>query len=119
MVKIIDFENEKVIGMSIDGKIETGDIELVATLCEKKFKKNEKLSIYVEMKSFNGISLEAFFKDLKFGIKNFGKFDKKAVVTDKSWIKKLGNFSDKLFGSIEIKCFSFEEKNEAQKWASE
>ncbi|MEE9164912.1 MAG: STAS/SEC14 domain-containing protein, partial [Nitrospinota bacterium] len=119
MLKIIDFENEKVIGMSIDGKIETGDIELVATLCEEKFKKNEKLSIYVEMESFNGISLEAFFKDLKFGIKNFGKFDKKAVVTDKSWIKKLGNFSDKLFGSIEIKSFSFEEKNEAQKWVSE
>ena len=119
MLNIINFENEKVIGMSIDGKIETRDIELVAGLCEEKFKMYEKLSIYVEMESFDGISLEAFFKDLKFGINNFGKFDKKAVVTDRTWIQKLGNFSDKLFGSIEIKCFSFEEKDEAHKWVSE
>jgi len=119
MLNIIDFENKKVIGMSIDGKIETGDIELVAGLCEEKFKNNEKLSIYVEMESFDGISLAAFFKDLKFGLKNSGKFDKKAVVTDKAWIQKLGNFSDKLFGSIEIKCFSYEEKDEAHIWVSE
>ena len=119
MLKIIDFDNDKVIGMAMDGKINTEDIELVSGLCEEKFKRNEKLSIYVEMESFEGISIEAFFKDLKFGISNFGKFDKKAVVTDKSWVKKLGEFSDKLFGSIEIRCFSFEETDEARNWVSE
>ena len=71
------------------------------------------------MESFDGISLEAFFKDLKFAVSNFGKFDKKAVVTDKSWVKKLGEFSDKLFGSIEIRCFSFEEADKARNWVSE
>jgi hypothetical protein len=119
MIEIIDFESEKVIGVAMKGKINSGDIELVTKLAEEKFEKYEKLSVYVEMERFEGISLEAFFKDLKFGIKNFGKFDKKAVVTDKSWIKKLGEFSDKLFSSIEIKCFSFEEKDEAVKWVSE
>ena len=119
MVKIIDFASEKVIGMSIEGKIEAGDIELIASICEEKFDKSDQLSIYVEMESFEGISIEAFFKDLKFGIKNFSKFDKKAVVTDKNWIQKLGNFSDKLFGSIEIKVFSFEEIEEAKNWLSE
>jgi len=119
MVKIIDFDNDKVIGMAMDGKISTEDIEHVAALCVDKFERNKQLSIYVEMESFEGISLEAFFKDLKFGIKNFGKFDKKAVVTDKGWVKKLGEISDKLFGSIEIKCFSFEETDEARKWVSE
>ena len=118
MVKIINFKNEKVIGMSIDGKIEADDIEMIASLCEEKFDKSDKLSIYVEMESFDGISIEAFFKDLKFAIKNFSKFDKKAVVTDKSWMQKLGNFSDKLFGSIEIKVFPFEEIDEAKDWVS-
>ena len=104
MVKIIDFDNEKVIGMALDGKIQTEDIELVAKLCEEKFEHNEKLSIYVEMQSYPGISFEAFFKDLKFGIKNFGKFDKKAVVTDKGWVKKLGEVSDKLFSTLSRYC---------------
>ena len=70
------------------------------------------------MESFEGISIEAFFKDLKFAIKNFRKFDKKAVVTDKAWMQKLGNFSDKLFSSMEIKVFPFEETEEARNWAS-
>ena len=119
MVKIIDFDNEKVIGLSLDGKIQTEDIELVASICENRFDKFEKLSIYVEIESFEGLSIEAFFKDLKFGIKNFGKFDKKAVVTDKNWVKKLGEVSDKLFSSIEIRCFSFDEIDEARSWVSE
>lgn len=101
MFEIIDFDNEKVLGVAISGKISTGDIDKTVKLAEQEFKNSEKLSIYVEMESFEGISLEAFFKDLKFGVKNFGKFDKKAVVTDKAWVKKLGEFSDKLFGSIE------------------
>jgi len=119
MIKILDFDSEKVIGIEIKGKISADDIEHVSKLAEEKFEKFDKLSVYVEMERFEGISLEAFFKDLKFGIKNFRKFDKKAVVTDKSWVKKLGQFSDKLFGSIEIKCFSFEKKDEAVKWVSE
>ena len=118
MIEIIDFDNEKVLGVAIKGKISTGDIEKTAKLAKEKFKLSEKLSIYVEMETFEGISIAAFFKDLKFGLKNFGKFDKKAVVTDKAWVKKLGEFSDKLFGSIEIKCFSFEEKDAAKQWVS-
>lgn len=118
MLKIINFENEKVIGMSIDGKIETEDIELVSRMCEKKFEHNEKLSIYVEVESFKGFSLDAFFKDLKFAFRNFGKFDKKAVVTDKAWMKKLGEVSDKLFSSIEVRCFSFDDKDKAVEWVS-
>jgi len=119
MIEIIDFDNEKILGVAIKGRISTEDIEKTAKLAEEKFKNSEKLSVYVEMENFEGISLEAFFKDLKFGVKNFGKFDKKAVVTDKTWVKRLGEFSDKLFGSIEIKCFSFEDIDEAKSWVSE
>ena len=64
MVQIIDFKNEKVIGMSIDRKIEADDIEIIASLCEEKFHKSDKLSIYVEMESFEGISIEAFLRTL-------------------------------------------------------
>lgn len=119
MIEILDFENERVIGIVMKEKIETNDIEQVSKLVEEKLEKFDKLSVYVEVESFEGISIEAFFKDLKLGIKNFGRFDKKAVVTDKTWMKKIGEVSDKLFSSIEIKCFPFDQKEEAVKWVSE
>ncbi|MGI9553913.1 MAG: STAS/SEC14 domain-containing protein [Thermodesulfobacteriota bacterium] len=119
MIEILDFESEKVLGIIMKGKIDSDDIEQVSEIVESKLEKFDKLSIYVEVESFGGISVEAFFKDLKLGIRNFGKFDKKAVVTDKTWMKKLGEVSDKLFSSIEIKCFSFDEKEDAVRWVSE
>ncbi|MGI9533695.1 MAG: STAS/SEC14 domain-containing protein [Thermodesulfobacteriota bacterium] len=119
MIEIVDFDSEKVLGIIMKGKIDSNDIEQVSELVEKKLEKFDNLSVYVEVESFGGISIDAFFKDLKLGIKNFGKFDKKAVVTDKSWMKKLGEVSDKLFSSIEIKCFSFDQKEDAVKWVSE
>ena len=118
MIKIIDFDKKKILSVAISGKISADDIENISKIAKEKFKNADKLSIYVEMESFEGISLGAFFKDLKFGLKNIGKFDKKAVVTDKAWVNKLGEFSDKLFGSIEIRCFPFEEKDAAKEWVS-
>lgn len=119
MVNILEFESKKVVAVGIKGKITTEDIDKIADFIEEKLKDFEKLSIYVEVESFEGISIDAFFKDLKFGIKNFNKFDKKAVVTDKSWMKKVAAFSDRLFTNIEIKCFSFDQKEDAVKWVSE
>ena len=119
MIEILDFESKKVVPVRMKGKISTEDIEKIASYIEEKLQDFEKLSIYVEVETFEGISIDAFFKDIKFGIKNFSRFDKKAVVTDKSWMRKVGDFSDRLFSSIEIKCFSFDQKDEAVKWVSE
>ena len=119
MIEILDFDSEKVVGIVMKGKIGADDIGLVSELVEKKLETNDKLGVYVEVESFGGISIEAFCKDMKLGIKSFGKFDKKAVVTDKSWMKGLGEVSDKLFSSIEIRCFPFDQKEDAIKWVSE
>jgi intergrase/recombinase len=88
MIDIIPTDSEHVIGCKIDGRINKEDIEELATYIEDKLSKNKKLRIYVEVLKLEGISLEALFKDLKLGIKHFSDFDKKAIVTNKDWIKK-------------------------------
>ena len=119
MIEILELGIKKAVGVRIKDKISAQDIENISRIVEEKFNEFDKLSIYVEVENFEGISIEAFFKDLKFGIKHFGKFDKKAVVTDKSWMVRLAEVSDKLFSSIEIRCFSFDDKEEALEWLSE
>ncbi len=44
---------------------------LVKKIIEDKLKTHKKLRIYVEVQKLEGISLEAFFKDFKLGIKHF------------------------------------------------
>ena len=117
MIDIIPTNTDNVIGCKIDGKINNEDIEKLANYIEVKLLKNKKLRIYVEVLKLEGISLEALFKDLKLGIKYFSNFDKKAVVTDKKWMKKVAAIADRLFPNIEVKCFSFEEKEKALEWA--
>ncbi len=117
MIEIISTDSDNVVGCKIDGRIKSEDIDKVAEYIEEKLKTKKKLRIYVEVKKLEGISLEAFFKDLKFGIKHFNDFDKKAVVTDKEWMKKVATVADKLFPNIEVRCFSFEDKETALEWA--
>lgn len=117
MIDIIPTNADNVIGCRIDGKIDTGDIETVAEYIEDKIMQDKKQRIYVELIKLEGISLEALFKNLKLGIKHFNDFDKKAIITDKGWIKKVAAIADKIFPNIEVKCFSFEEK--ALEWAKE
>lgn len=116
MISFIPIEQGNVIGLSIDGKIETSDIEKMTSLVEEKLKTHDKLRAYVELKNLKGISLEAFLQDWQFAWRNLGNFDKKAVVCDANWLNKLATSVSKLFPSIEVKCFSWSEQNQALEW---
>ena len=119
MMEIIPLANQNIIGLSIDSKIEISDIEKIKNLVQSRLKSKPKLRVYVEVKSFQGISVEALWEDLKFGLGHLKDFEKKAVVCDAAWINKLTNVSNKIFSNmthIEVKCFSWLEKDQALEW---
>ena len=118
MIKIVPTPNQNIVGFSIDGKIETSDVEKVTNLVEERLKFQTKLRVYVEVKNLQGISLEAFWEDLKFALRHLKDFEKKAVVCEEGWMNKLAVASNKIFTTIEVKCFSFSEKDQALEWVN-
>ena len=46
------------------------------------------------------------------------KFNRAAVLTDKSWLKKVSEFEGLLYPGLEIKAFSRDQKAEAEAWLS-
>ena len=46
------------------------------------------------------------------------KFDRAAVLTDKTWLKKASEFEGALFPGLEIKAFHIDQKAEAEAWLS-
>ena len=55
-------------------------------------------------------------EDIRFAFPHLRNFEKKAVVSEKGWVEKLIDIGDKLFPSIEVRHFSFDQKDEAIKW---
>ena len=112
-IQVISHPLENVIGFKIEAKIEAQDIDYIAKLIENKLEKEDKLRIYAEVNDWSGMSLEAFIKDLKFALKHFNDIEKEVIVSDTKWLKRLAAITDRLFSSIEVKHFSFEEKDRA------
>ncbi|MEL7036004.1 MAG: STAS/SEC14 domain-containing protein [Cyanobacteria bacterium J06592_8] len=117
MLKLIPTGSDRVIGLHVHGKIEVADLDPVIQQIEDKLKLHQKLRIYAEIESLEGMSLEALWKDIKFAVPHFRDFEKKAVVSEKQWVEQWTNFSNKLFSSIEVKHFHFDEKEQALEWA--
>ena len=116
MLEIIDIGAENVLACRMDGKIELDDIERVKTRVAEILAHHDKVRVYVEMESFDGISFQALWEDLKLGFHNLKSFSHKAVVSDKKWVANIAKVADKLFGSIELKHFTPEERDDALAW---
>lgn len=119
MIEIIPFENDKVIGMKISGKVQVEGIEMITKIIDEKLERHEKLNVYVEFEDVMRFSSEAFIKDLKFSFSHLGDFEKEAIVSDKGWLGTLIKITDKLYPSVEVRHFSKDETNEARKWIQE
>ncbi|WP_320006324.1 STAS/SEC14 domain-containing protein [Maridesulfovibrio sp.] len=118
MLELIDV-GPNVLGLKIQGKIQNEDIQEVIKTSEDKLENYEQIAIYIEIIEMGGISIDAFFTDLKFALPNLKKFSKKAVVSESKWHDKLAKIIDKIFSSIEIRHFTPEERENAKKWVLE
>ena len=116
MIQIVPIPVDKVIGLRISGKMEKADIDKAAEAIEEKLIMHDKVDLYAEIASFEGISLEALVADIKFALPHLRDFEKQAVVSDKHWIEHLVAIGNKLFPSIEVRHFTFDQKDEALKW---
>ncbi|WP_036477850.1 STAS/SEC14 domain-containing protein [Myxosarcina sp. GI1] len=117
-IKLIPHKPDNIIGINIDGKIEVEDIDRVIELIEKQLQRRGKLRVYAEVENWTGMSLEAFIKDLKFSLQHFKDFEKEAIVSDRQWLKNLAAVGNSLFSGIEVKHFTFADRDKALKWIS-
>lgn len=66
--------------------------------------------------SLGAIAIEFSRLPSMFGLMK--KFDRAAVLTDKTWLKKVSEFEGVLYPDLEIKAFNRDQKKEAEAWLS-
>jgi len=116
MLNEIKFDDQRVIGMEFDGGITLQEIETFCDKIESMLEKEQKLRVYAEVKNFGMMEPKAWFKNIPKKIQHFSDFEMEAIVSDKYLLEILAKMSDKLFPSIKVKHFSFEEVDKAKAW---
>ncbi len=114
MLTTLDLGIPHNLAYSWSGKISEDDMLKVLGDIRQAAASGEKVSLYQEIHSFDGIELDALIEKVRllFDI-SISSFDKIVLITDKKWMHKLANIEEKLFKDVSIQCFNAEHKAEA------
>lgn len=119
MITFFAQEQSFVIGFRLEGVLSSEDIDQIAEELLQKFGSEEFVNMFIEIDEDLEESFGAIFEHAKVGfsviLPNLGKIRKAALVSDKSWLRKITDFKD-MFFTMEMKAFPMVEKEEAQAW---
>jgi hypothetical protein len=107
--------------IQLSGKLDTEEMKIALDELVSKSKNIEKGKMLYEIIDFHLPSLGAIAIELSRLPSMFGlmkKFDRAAVLTDKTWLKKVSEFEGAFFPGLEIKAFGRDQKAEAEAWLS-
>src|SRR3546814_21120856 len=79
MIENIPFNDDNIAGFRIDGRLTAEAYDGIRDVVDAKLARHQKLRIYVEIANDTRISAEAFFKDLKFALRPWDRFELEAV----------------------------------------
>lgn len=98
-----------------EDKLTDEDYDRLIPLLEKKVRTYGKIRWYFEMQEFEGWSLSALWRDLKFDFNNKENLERIAMVGDKEWEEQLTRLM-KPFTGAKIKYFDSTQSDEAKNW---
>jgi len=107
--------------IEMSGKLNAEDMKIAIDELVSKSKNIENGKMLYEVIDFHLPSLGAIrieFSRLPEMLRLMKKFDRAAVLTDKTWLKKVSEFEGALFPGLEIKAFDRDQKAEAEAWLS-
>lgn len=107
--------------IEMSGKLNAAEMKTALDELEAKSKNIENGSMLYDVVEFHLPSLEAIAIEFSRLPAMFGllkKFRRAAVLTDKTWLKKVSELEGALFPGLEIKAFSRDQKAQAEAWLS-
>jgi hypothetical protein len=107
--------------IELSGKLNTEEMKIALDELVSKSKDIENGKMLYDVIDFHLPSLGAIAVEFSRLPAMFGlmkKFDRAAVLTDKTWLKKVSEFEGALYPGLEIKAFDRDQKEEAENWLS-
>ena len=84
MLTLIPFDDSRVVGARISGKITRPEFNKMVEKLEAALNSHGKVRVYVELEGFGGVAMDSLLEDLKFGIRHWNDVDRKVVVSTRT-----------------------------------
>lgn len=107
--------------IEMSGKLNAKDMQIALDELVSKSKNIENGKMLYDVIDYHLPSLGAIvieFSRLPSMLGLMKRFNRAAVLTDKTWLKKVSEFEGILFPGLEIKAFNRDQKKEAEAWLS-
>ena len=107
--------------IEMSGKLNAEEMKIALDELVSKSKDIENGKMLYDIIDFHLPSLDAIGIEFSRLPSMFGlmkKFDRAAVLTDKTWLKKISELEGILYHGLEIKAFDRDQKEEAEAWLS-
>ncbi|MGK9232329.1 STAS/SEC14 domain-containing protein [Inquilinus limosus] len=113
---------DHVVAMRLAGVLSEADYGRAIAETEAKLQRHDRVGAYVDMTDFDDMTAEAAARYASFSREKMGqagRFPRKAVITDKQWLRVLIEAIDPLVPEVEARAFTSSERDKAMAWASE
>ena len=107
------------VALRISGKITGSDLDAIMGRLDEVMASNERVHIYVETHSIDGIELTGLPSYMTRAMPLFGKlgrFGRVAVVADQAWVRAGTRLESALLPDISYRTYMPEERDEALAW---
>ena len=120
MFKVIQNGTNR-LDLEMSGKLDAKEVKIALDELVSKSENIENGKMFYDVIDFRLPSLGAIAIEFSLLPAVFGllkKFDRTAILTDKTWLKKLSELEGILYPGLEIKAFNRDQRAEAEAWLS-
>jgi len=120
MFKVLKKGSDR-LDIELSGKLDADEMRMALDDLAEKSQGIENGKMLYDVVDFHIPSLEAIaieFSRLPAMLKLIQNFSRAAVLSDKTWLKKISELEGALLPGLEIKAFNRDQKEEAETWLS-
>lgn len=116
-MELLDDLPDQVVGVNAVGEVDDDDYEeVLEPAIEDRLSRHDKIRLlYVLGPEFTGYDADALWEDTKLGLKTFTDYERMAIVTDTTWLRR----SVKAFGWLipgEVRVYPHDRMDDARAW---
>ncbi|MXO74790.1 STAS/SEC14 domain-containing protein [Altererythrobacter aerius] len=118
MLELIDSPDD-VIALTVSGKITGADLSIVMDRLDEVMAAHQKVHVFVESRSLDGIELSGLPNYMARAVPLFGKlnrFGRVAVVADQSWVRAGAKLESFVLPNISYRTYMPSERDDALAW---
>ena len=112
---------DNVIALKISNKISGSDLSTIMDRVESIMSKHDKVHVFVETQSIDGIEISALPAHMARAMPMFsklGRFGRVAVVADQAWMRVGTRLESAMLPNISYRTYMPEERDEAFEWVT-